>query len=800
MRQPRRDGNLLRLASFLAAWITASAVCPGDLSEYYGFREMEILKLDWELGTPLAGDLNGDSLIDLVVCNNRKARIELLLQKAGFDPRAVEAAFEPPEENVNDLFGRETRWRFKRLQYPLQVKATSLALADFNADRRLDLAYYSAEGLHVVLQADGDPETPETQSQERSAATLGDLSWESPTRFDLRDGLKTSEALACGDLNGDGRTDLVLLLQDGYFVLLQGPDGKLTRPVRHYSSSGNLTQIEIGDVNGDDRCDLLIVTGEQQERPLRIRLQNADGTLGPEGRYAIPAPYLVRLCELIDSGKQAIASISRQSGRFAIHAMVQEGPQQDTVSVHPLPAGDDAAKRDTTCADVNGDGLADMVVTDPGRGQFLVFLGQEGLGLAPAVVYPGLKDMRKVCAARLGDARADALVVLSVDEKLIGLSRLEGGRLCFPQTVAVVGEPQAMTLADLNQDGLLDLAYAAKGPDPAGAFFLRSVLSIGQTGSEPGPSLKLAGVEDRPEDLLACDIDHDGDTDLMVVCSYDPLLLVRQTSAGVFEQQAQDQTHSGLVSNLGSSAISVAPLGKDGAAALLVARGEFARSMYFDAEKGWQVIDQYQAADGRRQIRVAAAISGSTAGAPSIVAYDDVSGVLFFMDPQADGTYSVSREIDVGTAKVRKILTGRFGAGPGDLVLCAERELICLRSNAPWGLRQAAGFEPTAENERFGHFACGDINSDGVPDIVLCEPGRRHVQILSFDENGQLVDACKFKVFEEHPHNTDRPQSRASTGGEPRHVLVQDVTGDGQNDLLLLAHDRIILYPQDGKD
>ncbi|MEN6426487.1 MAG: VCBS repeat-containing protein [Phycisphaerales bacterium] len=789
------------MALFLAAWIAASAVCAGELSEYYGFREMEILKLDWELGTPLAGDLNGDSLIDLVACNNRRARIELLLQKPKFDPQAAQTVLEPPEENINDLFGRETRWRFKRFQYPLQVKATSLALADFNHDGWLDLAYYSAEGLYIVLQADDDEKASEPQAGEDSARSLADLSWGSPIRFDLRDGLKTSEALAWGDLNNDGLTDLVLLLQDGYFVLLQGPDGKLIRPVRHYSSSGNLRQIEIGDVNGDGRCDLLLVTGEQEERPLRIRLQNTDGTLGPEGRYAIPAPYVVRLCRLNDSGKQAIASISRQSGRFAIHTMVQEGPQQNTVSIHPLPSGDDAAKRSTIGADVNGDGLTDMVVTDAGRGQFLVFMGQESLGLGPAAVYPGFKDMRKVCAARLGDAQADALVVLSVDEKLIGLSRLEGERLSFPQTVAVVGEPQAMELADLNQDGLLDLAYVAKGPDPAGAFFFRSVLSIGQAASEPGPSLKLTGVEDRPEDLLACDIDHDGDTDLILVRSYDPLLLVRQTGAGVFEQQVQDQTHSGLVSNLGSSAISIVPLGKDGSPALLVARGDFARSMYFDSEKGWQVIDQYQASDGRRQIRVAAVVPGPTAGAPSIVAYDDVAGILFFMDPQADGTYSVSREVDVGTAKVRKILTGRFGAGSiGDLVLCAERELICLRSNAQWDLRQVAGFEPAAENERFGSFTIGDINSDGVPDVVLCEPGRRHVQILSFDENAQLIDACKFRVFEEHPHNTDRPQARGSTAGEPRYVLVRDVTGDGRNDLVLLVHDRMILYPQDGKD
>jgi len=235
---------------------------------------------------------------------------------------------------------------------------------------------------------------------------------------------------------------------------------------------------------------------------------------------------------------------------------------------------------------------------------------------------------------------------------------------------------------------------------------------------------------------------------------------------------------------------------------LLVARGEFARSLYFDSDQGWQVIDQYQTGDSRRQMRVAAALPAAAGGAPTIVAYDDVSGTLFFLDPQADGTYRMSREIDVGTAKVHKILTGRFrGGSTSDLVLCAERELICLRTDAQWELRQVAGFEPSIEGGALGPFAVGDVNSDVIPDFVVCEQGRYHLQVLSFDASARLVDACKFRVFEAHPHSAaDRQQGRASNSGEPRHVLIRDVTGDGRNDLVLLVHDRIIIYPQDATD
>jgi len=50
-----------------------------DISEYYGFEEIEIVKLDWGIKDLLVADFNGDGRKDIALSNNRKARIELLL-------------------------------------------------------------------------------------------------------------------------------------------------------------------------------------------------------------------------------------------------------------------------------------------------------------------------------------------------------------------------------------------------------------------------------------------------------------------------------------------------------------------------------------------------------------------------------------------------------------------------------------------------------------------------------------------------------------------------------------------------
>jgi hypothetical protein len=57
------------------------------ISEYYGFGEMEIIKLDWGINNLQIADFDGDGRNDIAVANNRKAAIEILLQKDSIGPQ-----------------------------------------------------------------------------------------------------------------------------------------------------------------------------------------------------------------------------------------------------------------------------------------------------------------------------------------------------------------------------------------------------------------------------------------------------------------------------------------------------------------------------------------------------------------------------------------------------------------------------------------------------------------------------------------------------------------------------------------
>ena len=95
------------------------------------------------------------------------------------------------------------------------------------------------------------------------------------------------------------------------------------------------------------------------------------------------------------------------------------------------------------------------------------------------------------------------------------------------------------------------------------------------------------------------------------------------------------------------------------------------------------------------------------------------------------------------------------------------------------------------ERRRQHELATGDVNGDGFTDLIALDAGEQMCEIFTISEAGRLLYATGFQVFE----------SKIFSGGEPREyepsdALVADVTGDGADDLVLLAHDRVLIYPQ----
>ena len=88
--------------------------------------------------------------------------------------------------------------------------------------------------------------------------------------------------------------------------------------------------------------------------------------------------------------------------------------------------------------------------------------------------------------------------------------------------------------------------------------------------------------------------------------------------------------------------------------------------------------------------------------------------------------------------------------------------------------------------------AVGDVNSDGFADMIALDAGQQMLEIFTFTDGGTMLFATEFKIFETRIFSSGEPSEY-----EPSQVLIADLSGDGENDIVLLAHDRVLIYPQE---
>jgi len=740
----------------------------------FGFSGMEIFPIDPMISNLRCADLDGDGRNDLVVANNSRSKIVILYNQTGRTNPAVVAA---GKREINEL-PPDARFRLESIASEKRI--ADLVVADLNNDQRPDLAYY------------GDPKELVVQYNQ------GGGQWSAPKRWTVEDGLHLPNCLAAEDLNGDGLTDLLLLGENALRLYVQKRDQTLAEP-ELLAFSGALKSVQALDINGDGRQDLLLSNWDTPT-PLRFRLQNQSGRFGPEIYFTLP-PIRSYWADDLDGDRQVeIITITQNSGRAQSHRLGARPPEKlggrfafGQFNVLPL-VKTGKAKRGLTWGDVNGDQRPDLLVAEPDSGQLTIFLQQADGSLAGGKSFPTLTGVSELSVADWdGDGRPE-IFLLSAEEGRVGLTRYETeGKVAFPALLPLEGKPLAMTVARLSSQGVLRLALLLD-QDGKRSLVIRSAAGLVQ--AQP-----LADTfKSNPNVLAAHDADQDGLTDLVVLVPYEKIKILRQSAPNKFEEL--DVPAPG--GNAEQPWLTRADVDGDGREELLLAQKNFLRAVVLKADENgpgeargkWSfaVREQINGAGANSRLVGAAALPNQSAAQPSFFLLDAERKVLTLCERDQAGVWQVQRNLPLPFTEFASLQPLALGATNANCVAFAGLNAVAWLSLAGqvWEMKELDGYESPLKDGRLHDVISGDLNQDRRKDLVFLETSKNYLEIVTFGKDGKLTPANRWQVFEERTF-----RGRRSDVPEPREALIADFTGDGKADLVIMVHDRLLLYPQE---
>ena len=277
------------------------------------------------------GDVNGDGHVDIVTCNNTANTVSVLLG------------------NGDGTFQKAIDYSTGNNTSPEAVR-----LGDVNGDGKLDIvtanASTSANNISVLINnGNGTFATP---------VTFGTATH--PT------------SIAFGDLNGDGKLDIVTANYDSnnVSVLMGNGNGTFKSAVNYDCGVGPQTVV-VADLNGDGKPD--VATVNYGPSNASVLLDTGTGTLAGHVDYTVGAgPYALSVADMNHDGVPDLVSTNHNANTVSILYGNGNGTFQTKVDLTTGPGPFWVA-----LGDFNGSGYTDLAATNQTNGTVSVLLGSE---------------------------------------------------------------------------------------------------------------------------------------------------------------------------------------------------------------------------------------------------------------------------------------------------------------------------------------------------------------------------------------------------------------------------------------
>ncbi len=454
--------------------------------------------------------------------------------------------------------------------------------------------------------------------------------------------------------------------------------------------------------------------------------------------------------------------------------------------------------------DLNGDGLVDLVATNPTDAELSVLFGAgDARFLDPVAISVGQTPTGLALGDMDGDGDLD-VVCSNLDSNTVSVILNQGGGVFAGHVTADAGAgPAGLNLGDVDGDGDLDVVVA----NSAWTVDTVSVLSNDGAGGL-GPRITLASQR-TPRAVQLVDLDADGDQDL-VVANGDSSTLATflNDGTGSFGAARYD------TATFEPRHLVTEDFDGDGHVDVVVANSD-----------GPECAIQLGAGDGTYRSRISISAGASLAhlaaadlngdGHLDLVGASATSLGLTQLLGLGDGTFSAPTLIAIGRTS-GSVVAANFDAEP-DVELAAS--LILANDIVVMGRDDQVGYQMMDSYQvglRPAALALVDVSGDGVVDFLVANQGAPSLslgigrpdgtfepsQVLGiagipvdlvagdFDGDGDL-DVAASNLFDESVSllfnlggGTFAPHQEFSVERFPRQLAAGDVDGDGDLDLI----------------
>ncbi|CAF3821681.1 unnamed protein product [Adineta steineri] len=536
--------------------------------------------------------------------------------------------------------------------------------------------------------------------------------------------------IAAGDFNNDYYWDFVVInvLTSSIGVYLGYGNGSFAVPISYSASSAN--SIAAGDFNGDKILDLVVATNS--EDPIIIFIGFGNGSFQSQVPYSTgssSSPTSVTIGDMNNDSKLDIIVAYEGSSSIGVSLGYGNGSFRNQI-LNLLPTQSYPVW--VVVNDFNNDNILDIAVANYGLNNIGIFFGYDNGSFRDLITLSTGNNSGPV-SITTGDMNNDKwidIIVANVNSKTVGLFLGNGNGTFLSQITYSTGSQSdlaAISIADLNNDTLLDIIVvdAGSGNNNVGVFY-----GYGE-GKFTLYSIYATGLNSNPSSIVIRDFDNDARLDMAIIYT-------NEDSIGIMLQRKSKPFATPLLIPTGEDSrpmsVAVGDLNNDNHLDFTIANSGTNTIGIFLGDGNGEFSEQmtYSTGNNSTPISIAVGNINNDTYLDIIVANEQTNTIMIFQG-YGNGTITLLSIYSTGADSAPSSLSIKDLNNDNYLDIAVtnfnSNEIVVFIGSNKGNFSKLNSYA-LGYNARPKSVTIGDINNDGLYDLIVANYGTNYVEIL----------------------------------------------------------------------